>query len=927
MPSGPQKRVYKKYEDDHTVPVPKRTTARHSARKRLSAVQSSSLAQSTSYETQSAEKLRSSSLPPHKPETEASVVVARSIHSHENATACVSDDHSDSMTENDQFDLDNVLTEQDPALVDHESDTTGSEFDIHDGNLSDHESDTYSFVESDSSLSELSEDDDTSDGSISDVTSADSSEETESVSQYAENEVQAMCLLSHILRYNVSRSAAKDMFQLLPVLCPGYENVKKITFTKLMSLAGVMNCKMIHYCSLCQCKFPEDLDIFVCSTHGCNGYRYKGTLSCQDKKGRQPRSFFVLADVEKQLQYILQRKGVWGSVQTTKQYVKQNHSPEHLGDIVDGLYYRSLCQPGHFLHENDNISVLFNTDGVPLYSSSNVKLWPIFLAINELPPAARFARENMVLAAIWQGKDKPPFSLYMSAFGELMCGLHDEGFCINLSSVDRKPVVKVAVIAAVMDLQAKAYVLNMTMHNGHFGCSTCEEPGESVQQGKGYARFYPYRDAHEKPNLRNTDDIKFVKGPNATPGKRLTGICGISGLSVMPWFDLVVGVVPDYMHGALLGVTKVLMYKFFSSTNAGKEYFVGRHLKQISSRLQSICPPDYIERMPRDLERHYSNFKATELQSWLLFYAVPCLHGFLSDVYLEHLACLCEGIHLLLGDKITECQLGRAEALLDSFYKGFADLYGKGSCGLNVHNIGAHLVFYVRMFGPLWAWSCFAFEDWNAALLQSVHGTGDVTMQCLQLKEMELRLNSLDLNSVPGGAGHSYLAKTRYHKKDWSTTKEMWGVNVAGRLEKLGGDINPDTLQMVLSRTNSAGVNSLRRALRVKILGQKFYSFEYKRMKKRICYVVRCKNGDLCEIQYFLVNTVTNMVFAYATKLIVSDACFICDDGPHHICRVIQNNDVTIFPAVDIVEKVFLMCIDGLMYVAFTPNMGHGIFK
>ncbi len=257
-----------------------------------------------------------------------------------------------------------------------------------------------------------------------------------------------------------------------------------------MSLAGVMNYKIIHYCSLCQCKFPEDREIVFCSTHGCNGYRYKRTVSCQDKQGRQP-SFFVLADVEKQIEYILQRKGAWGSVQTTTQYIKHNHSSEDLGHIVDGLYYGSLCQPGHFLHDNDNISVLFNTDGVPLYSSSNVKLWPIFLASNELPLAARFARENMVLAAIWQGKDKQTFSLYMSALGELMWDLHDESFLINLSSVERKPVVEVAVIAAVMDLQAKAYVLNMTMHNVHFGCSTCEEPGESVQQGKGCARFIP----------------------------------------------------------------------------------------------------------------------------------------------------------------------------------------------------------------------------------------------------------------------------------------------------------------------------------------------------------------------------------------------------------------------------------------------------
>ena len=64
-------------------------------------------------------------------------------------------------------------------------------------------------------------------------------------------------------------------------------------------------------------------------------------------------------------------------------------------DIVDSKYYRTLCEKGEFLHSSHNISAVFNSDGIPLYSSFNVKLWP-FLANNELPPAVRFARENMI---------------------------------------------------------------------------------------------------------------------------------------------------------------------------------------------------------------------------------------------------------------------------------------------------------------------------------------------------------------------------------------------------------------------------------------------------------------------------------------------------------------------------------------------------
>ena len=37
------------------------------------------------------------------------------------------------------------------------------------------------------------------------------------------------------------------------------------------------------------------------------------------------------------------------------------------------------------------ISMLFNTDGAPLFQSSGISLWPVFLAINEIPPTERLA--------------------------------------------------------------------------------------------------------------------------------------------------------------------------------------------------------------------------------------------------------------------------------------------------------------------------------------------------------------------------------------------------------------------------------------------------------------------------------------------------------------------------------------------------------
>ena len=69
-------------------------------------------------------------------------------------------------------------------------------------------------------------------------------------------------------------------------------------------------------------------------------------------------------------------------------------------------------------------------------------------------------------------------------------------------------------------------------------------------------------------------------------------------------------------------------------------------------------------------------FLASELQSWLLYYALPCLVGYLPDKYLQHFARFSEAIYILLGSEITPSQLKQARDLLDRFYKDFQALYG-----------------------------------------------------------------------------------------------------------------------------------------------------------------------------------------------------------------------------------------------------------
>lgn len=60
--------------------------------------------------------------------------------------------------------------------------------------------------------------------------------------------------------------------------------------------------------------------------------------------------------------------------------------------IYDGTEYCQLSKRGGFLCPTTNPAnrnIVLNTDGVPLFKSSETSVWPIFLVTNELPANIR----------------------------------------------------------------------------------------------------------------------------------------------------------------------------------------------------------------------------------------------------------------------------------------------------------------------------------------------------------------------------------------------------------------------------------------------------------------------------------------------------------------------------------------------------------
>lgn len=157
--------------------------------------------------------------------------------------------------------------------------------------------------------------------------------------------------------------------------------------------------------------------------------------------------------------------------------------------------------------------------------------------------------------------------------------------------------------------------------------------------------------------------------------------------------------------------------------------------------------------------------------------------------------------------------------------------------------MGAHLVFYVRLWGPIFAWSCFGFEDWNAVLLQAVHGTGDVTRQILFHVSAQLQLKNFFV-TMPKCATKDYIAKLIKPTRQWKIKQNVQDCSISGAVLKLP-NLTREEMQLIREVTGERDMTQLSKVLRVQYGLERLYGKDYIRMKKRICYVVLTKKGEI----------------------------------------------------------------------------------
>ena len=298
------------------------------------------------------------------------------------------------------------------------------------------------------------------------------------------------------IKYNLPAEARGNLLSLISLALPAEHCLPKTLNRFKRYFRNLCNPLILHYyCSFCLTHI-ENKETTVCPNTGClKDLTNKGTLS-----------YHIEIPIVQQLQNFFRRAKFYDDIQYRLR--RQKAAIDNIEDIYDGRVYKELCANGKgILSCRDNISFLMNTDGVPIFKSSKVSIWPLYLAINELPYSKRMARENMLFVCLWFGERKPAMWSFLKPHVQALQKLEEGG---EFDSPERGTFFcKAILLACTCDLPARCLVCNGMQYNSENGCWKCLQAGKTVQAGNpgGHARAFPYEADDPKGPLRNKENI------------------------------------------------------------------------------------------------------------------------------------------------------------------------------------------------------------------------------------------------------------------------------------------------------------------------------------------------------------------------------------------------------------------------------------
>ncbi|XP_056019403.1 uncharacterized protein LOC125661273 isoform X1 [Ostrea edulis] len=655
---------------------------------------------------------------------------------------------------------------------------------------------------------------------------------------------------SFCMKHNISSDGILQLLNIFSYVLPSGHSLCTSLYDYKKFFVNLKNPLIKHfYCPYCLGYLHS------CTEQECP-YDFCGKLISENEI-----MYFLEMPVDSQLRNLFSQQGFYEKL--NHRFQRENIQ-EKYGDVYDGELYRSYSENGGPLSQQENVSFTFNTDGAPVFKSSKISVWPIFLVVNELPYKLRMLKENMLMAGLWFGPCKPAMGTFLSPFLDCFKRLHDGIQCF--SPFLGNFTCRAYLLNGTADLPARSLLCNSVQYNGSFSCWKCLQKGETSERGKGHTHIFPYITANPKGPERTVNDVHrdaqqaMNNLEHRSTGYSVNGVKGPSWLTFFPKYNIVSGISIDYMHGVLLGVQKLMLRLWFSSEFKSKNFSFHKHVQTVDFRLKNLKPTLDISRLPRSIENDLKYWKAYEYRSFLLYFGAPLLFGILDKNRFNHYLQLVNGIHILLKYGSTKDEVSDAETMLLNFCANFECLYDKCFMTLNIHQL-VHLADSVRILGPLYTHSCFSFEDKNGFLLKMIQGTQNIDSQIVTGVSFVQKIPELKQKFLESTVKGSELEKLLNAIE--SPNLLIRGEMVERGVYILGGvklrDLLEDEYMKLCDFLGYAPVHEKFRTFkRIEFLSYIIYGLHYKRMTKRDNSTIMYMDGnDVCfgRVRFFLIFT------------------------------------------------------------------------
>jgi len=578
------------------------------------------------------------------------------------------------------------------------------------------------------------------------------------------------------------------------------------------------------YCSFCYTPVLEKAD------------KCPNTVCQRNVKESSSKEYFIEMPIISQLSGLFSREDFKQGLKYRKERIKK--CKDNIEDVYDSEQYKLLSDNGGPLSsENENnISFIFHTDGIPVFKSSKTSMWPIFLMVNELPYKMRKNRENIILCGLWFGQNKPLMNLFCGPLHESLQKLQN-GVTVKLQN-NEDIKVHGYLFCVTCDTPARNSVLNLNQHTGGYCCPKCLQSGINFRTNKGgNIRIFPYQIDNPAGPERNLIEMKLDAQEAVDRSITKHGVKGPSFLMFCPVFDPVKNMGIDYMHLLFLGTVRLLLNLWFNVSHSLQSFSIYKFVEIVDSRLTSIKPSHFVTRKPRNISGHLKFWKAAELRSWFFYYSIPCIMDLMQPKHFYHYCALVEAIFLLNQSSISENDIQNSERLLKYFVFMMPGLYGERYMTINVHSL-LHLPQMVKALGPLWTLSCFPFESASGDLLKLFHGTQYIDIQIINAVHVFHTLPSLAQTISKTSLAYPLLKSMLKSGTRQTSPFQLYG---RGYERIITRSVQGLICQFFLKSVDSKEILFYKRAF---IRGIMYHSSDYTRAYSRNSYTVKFVYND-----------------------------------------------------------------------------------